>query len=165
MGQEQSKYDASSGSKQLGMSFHLCLRLLFPLSAIYVNLFKNSIYIRHVYCFLPEQLTPLYKRQRDLKYLACYYCSHPQLKNLKWTRALFLLSGKGDNVRQNWARYWTRKTGQNKKTRLNDGSFFIRLIEYTHLELIFGISGQVWSWNVRTRLPEILIFRLSKTRA
>ncbi len=36
---------------------------------------------------------------------------------------------------------------------------------YTHHELVLGISGQVWSWNARTRLPEILIFRLNKNRA
>ncbi|MCP5007594.1 MAG: hypothetical protein GY941_27215 [Planctomycetes bacterium] len=34
---------------------------------------------------------------------------------------------------------------------------------YTHYEVVLGISGPVWSWNVRTRLPEILIFRLNKT--
>ncbi len=43
--------------------------------------------------------------------------------------------------------------------------FGIIIRMYTHRELILGISGQVWSWNARTRLPEILIFRLNKTRA
>ncbi len=36
---------------------------------------------------------------------------------------------------------------------------------YTSYEVVFGISGPVWSWNARTRLPEILVFRLNKTRA
>ncbi len=38
-----------------------------------------------------------------------------------------------------------------------------KFIWYTHYEVVLGISGPVWSWNVRTRLPEILIFRLNKT--
>ncbi len=40
---------------------------------------------------------------------------------------------------------------------------FLKLY-YTYYEVVLGISGQVWSWNARTRLPEILIFRLNKTR-
>ena len=98
MGQEQSQYDASSGSKQLGMS--LRLRLLFPLSGIYVNLLKNSSFHQTHVLFCTETIDTLVQMTKGSKILSMLLLFSSPVKNSSTSPDTFLLSGEENDARQ-----------------------------------------------------------------
>ncbi len=127
MWQGQFQYYASSESKQLGASFHLCCTYCF-LCYVYVwNWLKNLYLSRLVLLFFNWTIDFSNTEDKGVcRKLLCWYCFFHRLIVFQRIQVLFLLSGEENNVSQNWVRHWTRETGQNKKARHNDGSFFIR---------------------------------------